>query len=105
MPHAAGMKIKLNTAEPRIVPVPISSSEMNTPIKLVNNSGAEVPMAIKVAPAISEGSFNAEKKQTGIINYYNKVLSLPLLIISSDDKKYKSHTIPNDNEMYTRIRM
>ena len=56
-PQTAGMKIILNTAEPRIVPVPMSSSDIKTPISEVNNSGAEVPIAIKVAPAMSDGSF------------------------------------------------
>jgi hypothetical protein len=37
----------------------MSSSEMNTPITLVKNSGAEVPIAMNVAPAISDGNFNA----------------------------------------------
>lgn len=56
------MKIKLKTADPRIVPVPISSSEMNTPIKLVNSSGADVPIAMKVAPAISGGNLKTSNK-------------------------------------------
>ncbi|KAH9517595.1 hypothetical protein DERF_008254 [Dermatophagoides farinae] len=51
--QTAGMKMILNTADPRMVPVPISSFEMNTPITDVNNSGADVPIAIKVAPATS----------------------------------------------------
>lgn len=58
-PHAAGMTIKLNTAVPNIVPIPMSSSDTNTPMTEVNNSGDDVPMAMNVAPAISEGIFNA----------------------------------------------
>ena len=57
------MAIRLNTADPTMVPVPISLSEMNTPIIEVNNSGAEVPMAINVAPAISDGISRAVKKK------------------------------------------
>ncbi len=60
-PQAAGITIRLKTAVPNIVPVPMSSSEINTPIMLVNNSGAEVPIAMNVAPAISDGNFNAIK--------------------------------------------
>jgi hypothetical protein len=51
----------LNTPDPTIVPVPISLSEMKTPITLVNSSGAEVPIAMNVAPAIFDGNFKAER--------------------------------------------
>ena len=68
-PQTAGIKMMLNTAEPNMVPVPMSSSEMNTPINEVNSSGAEVPMAINVAPAMSDGNRR------------------PLLMNSSDDRK------------------
>lgn len=36
------MAIKLNTAEPTIVPTPMSLSETKTPMIEVNNSGADV---------------------------------------------------------------
>ncbi len=52
--HAHTPKM-LNTAEPTIVPTPISPFVMNVPITLVNSSGDEVAMAIKVAPATSLG--------------------------------------------------
>lgn len=64
-PHAAGMTIRLKTAVPRIVPTPMSSCEMNVPIRLVNSSGAEVPIAINVAPAMSGGSFRTGRGGTG----------------------------------------
>ncbi|KAH9420283.1 hypothetical protein DERP_011197 [Dermatophagoides pteronyssinus] len=53
--QTAGINIILKTAEPSIVPVPISSFDMNTPIIDVNSSGADVPIAINVAPATSAG--------------------------------------------------
>ena len=43
----------LNTADPTIVPVPTSPLAMKTPRIAVNNSGAELPAAMKVAPATS----------------------------------------------------
>ena len=55
------MAIKLNTAEPTIVPVPISLSDINTPITEVNNSGADVPIAMNVAPAMSDGKLRANQ--------------------------------------------
>lgn len=61
--QTAGMKIILKTADPRMVPVPISSFDMNTPITDVNNSGAEVPIAMNVAPATSAGNFNSASKK------------------------------------------
>ena len=45
-------------AHPTIVPTPISLSEV-TPAMDVNNSGADEPAAIKVAPATSSLRFNA----------------------------------------------
>ena len=46
-------KRMLNTADPTIVPMPTSLNAIKTPIMEVNNSGAEPPAAIKVAPATS----------------------------------------------------
>ena len=57
--QTAGINIILKTAEPSIVPVPISSFDMNTPIIDVNSSGADVPIAMNVAPATSAGKFNS----------------------------------------------
>lgn len=56
--HAATAKI-LNTAEPTIVPMPISPSVINVPITFTNNSGLLVAPAINVAPQISLDIFNA----------------------------------------------
>lgn len=53
--QAAGTAIKLKQALPIMEPVPISSSVINTPIRLANNSGTEAPRAISVDPAISGG--------------------------------------------------
>lgn len=51
--------IILNTAEPMTPLTPISSFAKNTPIITVPSSGAELPAAIKVAPATSGDSFNS----------------------------------------------
>ncbi len=50
----------LNTAEPTMVPMPISAwlPGLTKAIMATNNSGALEPMAIKVAPAISWDIFN-----------------------------------------------
>lgn len=58
--HAATAKM-LNTADPTIVPTPISPSVMKVPMTLTNNSGAEVAAAINVAPATSADIFKAAK--------------------------------------------
>lgn len=47
--HAATANI-LNTAEPTIVPIPISPSVINVPMTFTNNSGLLVAPAINVAP-------------------------------------------------------
>lgn len=41
----------LNMEEPTTVPIPISDSVRNVPIRFMNNSGVEVAMDIKVAAA------------------------------------------------------
>lgn len=43
----------LKTAEPTMVPIPTSFWAMKTPMTEVNNSGADPPAAMKVAPATS----------------------------------------------------
>lgn len=53
--QAAGTAIKLKQELPIMDPVPMSSSVINTPIRLANNSGTEAPKAISVDPAISGG--------------------------------------------------
>ena len=53
-PQMATIKSILNTADPTIVPRPMSLFVIKTPITEVNNSGAELPAAMKVAPATSE---------------------------------------------------
>lgn len=56
--HAATAKM-LNTAEPTMVPIPMSPSVMNVPMTFTNNSGLLVAPAIKVAPQISLDIFKA----------------------------------------------
>lgn len=53
MPQQAATASILNTAEPTMVPTPMSPSVMNVPITLTNSSGADVAAAINVAPATS----------------------------------------------------
>jgi len=53
MPQQAATAKMLNTADPTIVPTPISPSVMKVPITLTNSSGAEVAAAMNVAPATS----------------------------------------------------
>uniref|UniRef100_A0A1A9ZGN0 Uncharacterized protein n=1 Tax=Glossina pallidipes TaxID=7398 RepID=A0A1A9ZGN0_GLOPL len=60
IPQQAATANILNTAEPTIVPTPISPSVMKVPITFTNNSGAEVAAAINVAPATSLDIFKAK---------------------------------------------
>jgi len=53
--QTAGTAIRLKHELPIMLPVPMSSSVTNTPIRLANNSGTEAPRAISVDPAISGG--------------------------------------------------
>ena len=51
--QAAMTKRTLKTAEPTMVPKPMSDLDTKTPITEVKSSGAEPPAAMKVAPATS----------------------------------------------------
>lgn len=53
IPQQAATARMLNTAEPTMVPTPMSPSVMNVPITFTNNSGADVAAAMNVAPATS----------------------------------------------------
>jgi hypothetical protein len=64
--HAATARI-LKTAEPTMVPTPMSPSVMKVPMTFTNNSGAEVAAAIKVAPATSFVIFKAVKQEMDIL--------------------------------------
>ena len=56
--HMPITKSTLNTAEPTIVPKPTPvGSGLKVSINDVNNSGAEPPAAMSVAPAMSSESF------------------------------------------------
>lgn len=55
IPHVAGIASKLNTALPRIAPVPMSFEVKNTPTAEEKISGPDVPIGIKIAPVISDG--------------------------------------------------
>lgn len=59
MPQQAATAKILKTAEPTIVPMPMSPSVMNVPITFTKSSGADVAAAINVAPATSFDIFNA----------------------------------------------
>ena len=53
IPHKAMMKSVLNIVEPTIVPRPMSPSVKNVDIIEMKSVGAELPTAMKVAPATS----------------------------------------------------
>uniref|UniRef100_A0A1B0B898 Uncharacterized protein n=1 Tax=Glossina palpalis gambiensis TaxID=67801 RepID=A0A1B0B898_9MUSC len=80
----------LNTAEPTIVPTPISPSVMKVPITFTNNSGAEVAAAINVAPATSLDIFKAK---SSIYNLPNST--------TASFKKLPSVCSHNDTNMST----
>uniref|UniRef100_A0A182QCL1 Uncharacterized protein n=1 Tax=Anopheles farauti TaxID=69004 RepID=A0A182QCL1_9DIPT len=76
----------LNTAEPTIVPMPTSLNDTNTPMMLVNSSGALPPAAMNVAPATSS------------------VMPSFSIITSSEGTKNSSHTIASATNIYCIIR-
>uniref|UniRef100_A0A1A9UI35 Uncharacterized protein n=1 Tax=Glossina austeni TaxID=7395 RepID=A0A1A9UI35_GLOAU len=59
--------IMLKTAEPITPLMPISSLAKKTPITTVANSGAELPAAMKVAPATFGDNFNSVHKKRKLI--------------------------------------
>lgn len=61
-PQQAATARMLKTAEPTIVPTPMSPSVINVPMTFTNNSGADVAAAIKVAPATSFDMFRAAEE-------------------------------------------
>lgn len=77
MPQQAGTARMLNTAEPTIVPTPMSPSVMNVPMAFTNNSGADVAAAINVAPATSFDIESAEMQRQSwftFIIFYTHIL-------------------------------
>uniref|UniRef100_A0A182JFK3 Uncharacterized protein n=1 Tax=Anopheles atroparvus TaxID=41427 RepID=A0A182JFK3_ANOAO len=72
----------LKTAEPTIVPMPTSLNDTNTPMMLVNSSGALPPAAMNVAPATSS------------------VMPSFSIITSSEGTKNSSHTMASATNMY-----
>jgi hypothetical protein len=60
-PQTAMTNIILKTADPMTPLTPISSLAKKTPITTVANSGAELPAAIKVAPATSGLTLSSKK--------------------------------------------
>lgn len=69
MPQQAATASMLNTAEPTMVPTPMSPSVMNVPITLTNSSGADVAAAMNVAPATSFDILSADGNQSIIIRF------------------------------------
>lgn len=59
-PQQAGTANTLNTAEPTMVPTPRSPSVTKVPTQFINNSGLELAVAMKVAPATSSFIFKSE---------------------------------------------
>ena len=73
----------LNTADPTIVPIPTSLNAIKTPIIDVNNSGAEPPAAMNVAPATSsEIPIDVNKEMQR--NFFQKTY-----LLSCPKRKYK----------------
>lgn len=62
MPQQAATARILKTADPTMVPTPISPSVIKVPITLTKSSGADVAAAINVAPPISFDIFKATRK-------------------------------------------
>ena len=58
----------LNTADPTMVPIPTELLAMKTPKSEVNNSGADPPAAMKVAPATS-----SDRDNFSAVNQRNEV--------------------------------
>lgn len=71
IPQQAATARMLKTADPTIVPTPISPSVIKVPMTLTNSSGADVAAAINVAPPMSFDIFSAEKN---ILLYIFKML-------------------------------
>lgn len=67
IPQQAGTARILNTAEPTIVPTPMSPSVMNVPMAFTKSSGAEVAAAMNVAPATS---FDIESAANSLITHF-----------------------------------
>lgn len=59
-PQQAGTANMLNTADPTIVPTPKSPCVIKVPTEFINNSGLELAMAMKVAPATSSDRWSPE---------------------------------------------
>lgn len=62
-PQQAGTANMLNTADPTMVPTPRSPSVTKVPTELINNSGLELAVAMKVAPAMSSFICKSVKKK------------------------------------------
>lgn len=62
-PQQAATARMLKTADPTIVPTPMSPSVINVPITFTKSSGAEVAAAINVAPATSLDIFSAGRER------------------------------------------
>lgn len=67
-PQHAATASMLKTAEPTIVPTPMSPSVIKVPITFTNSSGADVAAAMNVAPATSFDICNAVKINENIKN-------------------------------------
>mmetsp|Transcript_43446 Transcript_43446/g.81153 ORF Transcript_43446/g.81153 Transcript_43446/m.81153 type:complete len:277 (+) Transcript_43446:433-1263(+) len=74
-------KSTLNTAEPMIVPVPMSLSVIMAPIRDVKNSGAEPPAAMNVAPATSgESSRTSEITSSAGTKHSSQTIAIAINI-------------------------
>ena len=106
MPQQAATAKILNTAEPTMVPTPISPSVMKVPITFTKSSGADVAAAINVAPATSldilRAASSIRKIYKNLFAFYSLLLVnyLPAHIFSTAGTKYSSHTTAKATNKY-----
>nr|CAH7712967.1 unnamed protein product [Callosobruchus chinensis] len=99
----------LNTADPTIVPTPMSPSVMKVPMTFTKSSGADVAAAMKVAPATSEDIFNAKisKSAINILLIGSLVIGWHEKFITDDgkgDKKIQRYqNVHNDGTLLTLL--
>lgn len=108
MPQQAATAKMLNTAEPTMVPMPMSPSVMNVPITFTKSSGADVAAAMNVAPATSLDIFKAVCVKCFEIHFLESRRAflwelhsvLPVHIFSTAGTKYLSQTTASARNKY-----
>lgn len=107
MPQQAATARMLKTAEPTMVPMPMSPSVMNVPMQLTNSSGADVAAAMNVAPATSldisraavgGGGWESGNQIARLTNPGGQ--NIPVHIFSTAGTKYLSQTTASARNKY-----